>query len=268
MTTTRISGTISKGLSGPGLGEDEFEADLITGSVDLEGDVTPASGATPSSGTIPLLWNHDPARVVGVARYTRVGNKLVLRCTLIPKGTTPEGDLARVCAKADFGLGMSAGFQPTDVVPIKGTRGKTYKQYRLLEASLVAVPCDQSARITARAHDAERAARRAKAAEIERTGRQQAARAAALGNIIPPPAWPNDVTGLTKAQRIARARTVTERGDGPHTTALTTAREAEVKRAGDHAYTALALHRDEHPSREDRRVRAGLVNAKDRPAGY
>ena len=94
-----------KAFQGLALVEDEFEADLITGSVDLEGDVTPASGATPSSGTIPLLWNHDPARVVGVARYTRVGNKLVLRCTLIPKGTTPEGDLARVCGEGRLRLG-------------------------------------------------------------------------------------------------------------------------------------------------------------------
>jgi hypothetical protein len=256
MTTTRISGTISKGLSGPGLGEDEFEADLITGSVDLEGDVTPASGANPSSGTIPLLWNHDPARVVGVARYTRVGNKLVLRCTLIPKGTTPEGDLARVCAKADFGLGMSAGYQPTDVVPIKGTRGKTYKQYRLLEASLVAVPCDQSARITARAHDAERAERLTKA------------RAAALGNIAPTEE-PNEFTGMSKAERVAYAKALTERGQESRQPAPpSTMREAEVKRACEHAYAALAAHRAEHPTRDDRLVLAGLANSKDRPAGY
>ena len=264
--STQIAGTISKGLSGPGLGEDEFEADLITGGIDLEGDSTPASGATPPSGTIPLLWNHNPEHVVGVARYARVGSKLTLRCTLIPKGTTPEGDLARVCAKSDFGVGMSAGFQPTEVTPIKGTRGKTYTRYRLLEASLVAVPCDPAARITARAHDAEGAERRRKAADQHGKSRRDYARA--LADAPTAPTGPNEITGMSKAQRIARAKALIERGSGPRPPAPTTLREAEVQRAADHANGVLMAHRAEHPTREDRLLLAGLAAAKDRKPGY
>ena len=257
MTTPRIVASITRGLSGPGLGEDEFEADLITGSLGLVGDITPASGATPPSGTIPLLWNHNPANVVGVARYFRAGNTLKIRCTLIPKNTTPEGDLARVCAKGDYGVGVSAGFDVVEASPIKGTRGKRYDKFRLLEASLVAVPCDQSARITARAHDADRAARLAKVEEVNRIGRQQRAR-----ELANPPAaapLPSEFCNMSRRERMAHAEALIQRGAPPVTHAPLTLREAEAQSQANHAAAVGALQQED--SRSARILRAARVVA-------
>ncbi len=203
--TARISGTIEKFLSGNGLSDDQFSANLITSSVDLEGDTTLASGVTPSSGTVPLLWGHDPQKVVGKADFRVVGNIVKMVCTLIPEGTTPEGNLARACTKGgDFGMGVSAGFQPLETLPKKGGRGKTYSRVLILEASIVAVPCDPSARITARSHDEGRRARIEKAESIGRTIR--ADDAAAMGRRI----RADDARALalpapTRAERVARA---------------------------------------------------------------
>ena len=249
MSTPKITGTITRGLASPGLDEDTFEADLITGGLDLERDVTPASGATPSSGTIPLLWQHNPEQVVGVARYRRVGDVVKVTCTLIPKGTTKEGDLARVCAKQDFGIGVSAGFLPTKTSPIKGTSGKRYDSYKLLEASLVAIPADPKARITARDYDADRAARIATAEAYQRTGRMQHARSIIARE---PP--------MTKQERVAAVRE----------------REARAARGADapqrpsipHSHEVFRLQRETNPSKYDRMLKASLLAAKTRPAGY
>jgi phage head maturation protease len=247
-SSARITGAIEKFLSGNGLSPDQFAANLITGSLDLENDTTLASGCTPPSGCVPLLWGHDPQKVVGKAEYKTVGSTVKIVCTLIPRGISPEGDLARELAKGDYGMGVSAGFQPLETQPQKTGRGKVYTKFRLLEASLVAIPADQHARITARSHADD--GRRARIEKAEAIGKRiRTDDAAAMGRRI----RTDDALALapptTKAERLAKLAIATERGR--RNGSLPPARievghggpQGEAQRALQHAKSVMALGR-------------------------
>ena len=128
----------------------------------------------------------------------------------------------------------------------------------------MAIPALSSAQITHRAHDIEKAARVARAAELAREGRVQWAR-----HIATPPASvaPSEFANMTKQQRMEHARRLSERGSPPVRRDTLSARERLAESAADHASQVHKLHAADHPSRDERVVRAGLVARRSRPTG-
>ena len=272
-----ILGSITEGLSSSGVGPDEFIATLITGALDLEGDRTLAKGVQPASGTIPLLWQHSAPALVGKADYRVVGEKVVIRCTFMPVGTSPEVDLARAAVKGGFATGVSAGFQVLQSSPIKGTRGKVYEKILLLEASIVSVPADPSARVTARhlsenpdradrmAHAQkvlEKSDRRLRALELMRKGCEQEARHKAT-----PPTPP-----LSKEERKARARAVFLAGMPAHERRIANmpaGPNKDYELAAQHARRASAAQFahdwETGATRETRMAKAAEIIRRSRP---
>jgi len=97
---------------------------------------------------VPLLIGHQHPQVVGkVTKIERKGNGLEATCELIPGHESHLAQHAFATVKHRAVTGFSIGFTPIDgKANDKG--GINYSKWRLNELSLVAVPCNDQARIT------------------------------------------------------------------------------------------------------------------------
>ena len=127
----------------------EFEGTISTGREDRDGDILDPQGAEVDP-AMPLLWQHDPGqpigKLVGVTQHD--GERLAGRFVV---ADTPLGRDAVQLLRLGV-LRLSHGFQPKKYEPRKctgGGDGYHIQEYEVLETSLVSVPSNPDATITA-----------------------------------------------------------------------------------------------------------------------
>jgi HK97 family phage prohead protease len=97
------------------------------------------------------LWSHQNQSPIGTWRDVHVKDGALRgRLTLAPPGSTKLVDELRALLAANVVKGISVGFVPTESKP-RGNGGVHYLRNSLIEASLVSVPANPSALLTAKA---------------------------------------------------------------------------------------------------------------------
>ncbi|MHB8816555.1 MAG: HK97 family phage prohead protease [Steroidobacteraceae bacterium] len=144
------------------LSDDEVAGIAISSGVKLDGDEwVPANVSLTTYERNPVaLRDHDPSRVIGTASaigLTPDKNAIAIRIRFAPLGISAVADEARGLAKAGILKGISAGINPLEWEPLgSGEWGRRITKSELLEVSLVAIPADSDALITARSFSARR----------------------------------------------------------------------------------------------------------------
>lgn len=105
-----------------------------------------------------ILANHDGDSPIGVAVAIGVtGGKLFVRIRFADEGISPEADKWAALAKGGVVNALSVGFDPLEMEPLDPKQpyaGQRITSSELLEISLVSVPADPAAVVTARAFKA------------------------------------------------------------------------------------------------------------------
>jgi hypothetical protein len=128
----------------------EFTGYLATyGTVDRQKDVVVQGAFTKSleqtGNKLPLLWMHnDP---IGTFEATDHAKGLFIKGTLLPIDEIPLAKYAYLCMKNQVVTSLSIGYEVTEREVKDGVR--YLKELNLYEGSLVAVPANPEARITA-----------------------------------------------------------------------------------------------------------------------
>lgn len=101
-----------------------------------------------------VLWQHDPTMPVATCTAIAVdGGDLVARIQFAPAGASQISDQACALTKSGIVRGISVGFDPQDLEPLDPRNprgGQRITRSELLEISIVSVPADTGAGITAR----------------------------------------------------------------------------------------------------------------------
>lgn len=121
----------------------------VSGNVDLGGDIVVPGAFTKSIAAapeVPLLWSHDHAEVIGAIRSMHEdGHGLRVKGEIALE--TARGKEAYALLKKNMMKGLSIGYQ---VVSDEIANGKRLlKELNLLEVSVVAVPMNPLAQVTA-----------------------------------------------------------------------------------------------------------------------
>jgi HK97 family phage prohead protease len=94
----------------------------------------------------PALFGHDSSFVIGRWRDVKVvGAELRGRLELAPRGTSDRVDEVRRLIEASLLPAVSVGFRSLQSRPREGGLGTIFEKSELLEASIVAVPCNTNA---------------------------------------------------------------------------------------------------------------------------
>lgn len=102
-------------------------------------------GAFTSPATLPMLWSHDQAEVIGVwNEITETEAGLAVKGRLLVDDL-PRAREVRAMVKAGAVSGLSIGFVAKDAK--RHAKGRTINALELHEISIVAVPCHPDARI-------------------------------------------------------------------------------------------------------------------------
>lgn len=129
------------------------EAGTITGiawpfgSPDRAGDLITKGAFQGIPARLPMLWQHDPAQVVGVWEHgqeTDAGLEVKGRLLL---GQVARADEVRALVQSGAVGGLSIGFSTKAATPRPGARGRTITALDLVEISLVSVPSHPGARV-------------------------------------------------------------------------------------------------------------------------
>lgn len=91
---------------------------------------------------LPFLWQHDSHQPIGHVTAAKVGSSGIDVVVQIARGVTAEIDRAWSLIKARLVNGLSIGFRPIEMEPIKGTGGMRFKKWDFLELSAVTVPAN------------------------------------------------------------------------------------------------------------------------------
>src|SRR5215831_10008961 len=127
------------------------DARILTGmattpAADRLDDVVESEGARFSL-PLPLLWQHDSAQPIGhvtAAKTSKAGIEITAN---IAKGVTDRIDEAWKLIKAGLVSGLSIGFKPIKVEPIKDSLGIRYTKWDFLELSAVTIPANSECTI-------------------------------------------------------------------------------------------------------------------------
>ena len=141
--------TLRAGNDGAALGDGiiaEFDAVITSSREDRDGDVMEAKGANVDP-KMPLLWQHDPQQPIGRFKGVtdRDNERVVGRFAL---ADTELGRDALTLLKLGA-LRISHGFRPLEFEPRKSSNGFHVKAFEVVEASLVSVPANTDAVVTA-----------------------------------------------------------------------------------------------------------------------
>lgn len=114
---------------------------------DRGGDVVRAGAFERSlkrAGTVPLLWQHDPARPVGRIEYLKEDKRGLRVIARLSGGAT--GREAAALLREGAVAGLSFGYR---VSKASGTKPRALEEVELVEVSLVSVPMQPKARVHA-----------------------------------------------------------------------------------------------------------------------
>ena len=122
-----------------------------TPDTDRVGDIVDPEGAEFAL-PLPFLWQHDRTQPIGEvlsAKVTKDGIAIQARLADVrePGRLKERLDDAWQTLKAGLVKGLSIGFMPLEVLPIKGTYGLHIKRWSWFELSAVTVPANASASI-------------------------------------------------------------------------------------------------------------------------
>jgi len=141
---------------GKALGDYEIEMIGSTGSVDRDGEaIDPNGWDLRAFKKNPVILPQHDYRKPPVARATSVklvDGKLMFKIEFPQEGISAEADTYRKLYKEGFMNASSVGFAPTEWVDGDGkkTPYRTFKKQQLLELSLVSVPANSEALVTAK----------------------------------------------------------------------------------------------------------------------
>jgi HK97 family phage prohead protease len=142
------------------IGDDEIEVIVSTDNlIEQDGLILMPQGCQLANfrANPVILWAHSQDQPIGRAVEIGVkGNALVARIKFAPAGVSQKADEVRGLVKASVISAASIGFDfdPTDARPINPNNpsaGKRVNKWTLLECSMVSIPADPSALVTARA---------------------------------------------------------------------------------------------------------------------
>ncbi len=276
---------LRKTLSGGGsiVGDRIARFTISDDSIDRTGEVVEQAGADLSlfMQNPVVLAGHDPACPIGTAsNIRRDGTRTIADLTFAPPGVSPKADEYWGLIQNNILRSTSIGFDPVRSEPMDPARPRgpqRYKKWVLCEISVVSIPAQSRATLIDATNakslsESAKAERRRKAAAFEKTGRQQAARAAARGNT---PAAPAPQTPpLSREERMGRAREIKLAGlSAPDRVRalMPPGPEKRFAEAAEHARRAAEVQfaRDwsNNSTAEVRRARASELAHKSRPAG-
>lgn len=132
-----------------GVGPRQIRVVASTGNPDLVGDILEPMGCICPSNGVPLQVDHANSidSVVGRAYATPGANAVTALCVFLPEGVSELVDQAYSIYKSGAADAVSVGFDSDDFERLP-SGGRRYKTWRLLELSLVVVPCNLEARVT------------------------------------------------------------------------------------------------------------------------
>jgi HK97 family phage prohead protease len=150
----RHAGEVRKFVGGTAqtLGDRQIRVVASDASTDHAGDIVEPLGCDLSAyRTNPIvLADHDPTKPIGNASIAVTGSAVTAVITFAPRGASAKADEYCALAKAGVLAGVSIGFTIIDAKPLSSTGGMRIAKWMLLEISLVAVPCNQSAIVVER----------------------------------------------------------------------------------------------------------------------
>jgi HK97 family phage major capsid protein/HK97 family phage prohead protease len=128
----------------------EIDGIATTPCTDRGGDIVECDGALFTL-PLPLLWQHDQSQPIGEvidAQVTPTGIRIKARFAKVeePGALRDRLDTAWQSVKAKLVRGLSIGFQPLEMVPLK--RGNHIKRWQWAELSAVTIPANMQATIT------------------------------------------------------------------------------------------------------------------------
>lgn len=134
------------------LGERQIRIIASDATVDRANDVMVPEGCDLSDYKLNpiILAQHDPAHPIAKAMVEIVNGRVEALIEFPPRGVSAKADEYCGLAKAGIINAASVGFEGVEADPIKGG-GLRYNKWKLLEISLVSVPCNPSALVIARA---------------------------------------------------------------------------------------------------------------------
>ena len=157
MTDRAILRRLAQVDSSAAVGTLEVDVVVCTATADaLDGDVwvIPGIDLERFRAHPIVLWDHDTGQPIGRACNLRASpSALKARVTFPPEGASPKADEIRSLVKAGIITGVSAGIIPIEVEPLDPRNprgGRRIVRSELLEFSIVAVPADAAAGVTAR----------------------------------------------------------------------------------------------------------------------
>jgi HK97 family phage prohead protease len=145
-----------KDYEGKALGDLEIEMIGSTGSVDRDGEAIDPNGwdlkAFKKNPVILAQHNYQKPPIAKAKSVKLVDGKLMFRIEFSEEGINPEADIYRKLYKTGFMNASSVGFQPKEWEDGDGkkTPYRTFKKQELLELSLVSVPANSDALVTAK----------------------------------------------------------------------------------------------------------------------
>jgi HK97 family phage prohead protease len=133
------------------LGERQIRIIASDATPDLAKDIMVPQGCdTENYRSNPIiLAQHDPNYPIAKAQVEIVNGRVEALIEFPPSGISAKADEYCGLAKAGIINAASVGFEGIEAEPIKGG-GVRYNKWRLLEISLVSVPCNPSALVIAR----------------------------------------------------------------------------------------------------------------------
>lgn len=131
----------------------EFSGIASTPQLDRVGDIVEPKGLTFAK-DVPLLLNHNHSQPVGNVQFGAPTDKGLPFHAKIPKvdeagAVKDRTDTAWHSVKSGIIKGVSIGFLPKASVPVGNGKGTRYTRAEVHELSLVAIPANPGAMITA-----------------------------------------------------------------------------------------------------------------------
>lgn len=118
-----------------------------TPELDRVGDVLIPTGAKYQL-PIPLLWQHKHDKPIGHVTQAKITSRGIEVVGKIAVGATDEIDNVYKLVRAGLVQGLSVGFRALEQPEVTRT-GLLYKSWELMELSVVTLPCNTGATITA-----------------------------------------------------------------------------------------------------------------------